>query len=208
MSAASGVRQGVLLACLLPIAACSSKPTATEVPPQTAQGLMDIRASLVSGKSKIQQTTDAARDLTQRPQAQIEPQINRLVNEVEGLDKLATQSRAQFETQMGETQKYFAQWDAQLKTMTEEVQETGQERRAESMASFKELDSQLKKLRSTFRPYMDALNESAKYLRADPTAAGVKSISPRVAEALNVEKDLMAQIDVVTAQIDTMRGSR
>jgi Na+/phosphate symporter len=193
-------------ACLLSLLACSS--TAIEVPPQTAQGLLDMRSNLVAGKAQIQQTTDAARDLTQRPQAQIEPQINHLVSEVDALNQLATTSREQIQEQQSASNQYFVQWDSQLKTMTDSVRKVGEERRSESMASFETLSDKLTELRSTFRPYMDHLTEAAGYLKTDPTAVGVKSITPHIEEALKVEDKLMEEIDAVTAQIDKMRGSK
>lgn len=199
------IMRGALLACPLFLAACS---TSIEVPPQTAQGLTDLRGGLVSGKAQIQRTTDAARDLTQRPQAQIEPQITRLMNEVVLLRQIATQSRTQYEAQVGESTAYFSQWDAQLKTMSDSVRKAGQDRRAESQASFETLQADMRDLRSTFRPYMEALDEASRYLKTDPTAAGVRAITPRIDEALRVEHTLMEQIDTVTAQIDKMRGSK
>ena len=182
--------------------------TSIEVPPQTQEGLLDLRSQLVSGKAQIQKTTDSARDLTQRPQALIEPQINRLAREVQALSEVATQSRETYQARQGQTMEYFKQWDAQLKTMSESVQKSGGQRRAESVASFKTLQDNMTSLRETFRPYMGALSEAVRYLKTDPTAVGVKSVTPRIDEALNVEKTLMEKIDAVTAQIDSMRGSR
>jgi len=178
------------------------------MPPQTHQGLTGLRDQMVSGKAQIQRATDAARDLAQRPLAQIEPQINRLAQEVQALEVMATRARGQYETQRDQTQQYFAQWSTELETMSKQVREAGMERREQSIASLDALEKNVDSLRSTFRPYMDALTESAKYLRTDPTPSGVKSITPRIQEALDVEKALMEKIDAVIAQIDVMRGSR
>lgn len=196
----------VVLGGLLSLA-CSTS-TEVQVPPQTQEGLMDLRSQLVTGKAQIQRTTDAARDLTQRQQALIEPQITRLAREVQGLSEIATQSREQYEARKGQTQQYFKHWEAQLKTMSDSVRESGSQRRAESMASFETLQNKVMSLRETFRPYMGALSESVTYLRTDPTAVGVKAVTARIDEALIVENTLMEKIDAVTAQIDSMRGSK
>jgi hypothetical protein len=204
-------RGSVLLGCLLFLAACSSsepKPQPAEMPPQTQQGLTALRDQMVSGKAQIQKTTDAARDLAQRPLAQIEPQINRLAQEVQTLEGMATRAGGQYETQKGQTQQYFAQWSKELETMSKQVREAGMERREQSIASLDALQNSIESLRSTFRPYMDALTESAKYLRTDPTPSGVKSITPRIQGAIDVEKTLLAKMDAVIAQIDVMRGSK
>ena len=198
---------GVVLGCLLFLSACAS-PQPAELPPQTQQGLTQLRDQMVSGKAQIQRATDAARDLAQRPLAQIDPQISRLAQVVQALESMATRARGQFETQKGQTEQYFAQWSTELEAMSKQVREAGMERREQGIASLDALDEMVGNLRSTFRPYMDALTESAKYLRTDPTPSGVKSITPRIQGALDVEKDLLDQVDAVIAQIDVMRGSK
>jgi hypothetical protein len=182
--------------------------TSTEVPPQTQEGLTDLRDQLLTGKAQIQRTTGAARDLTQRPQGQVQPQVERLSREVASLEELATKSRSQFRSQQQQSMQYFAQWDEQLKTMTNSVRDAGEERRADSLATFETLQKQVESLRQGFRPYMDALLESSRYLKTDATAAGVKTITPRLNSAVESENLLMQRIDAVIAQIDAMRGSK
>jgi hypothetical protein len=196
-----------ILGCLFFLAACASTEPA-EMPPQTQKGLAELRDQMLSRKIQIQKTAAAARDLAQRPLAQIDPQINRLAVEVQTLEGMALQTRGQFEEQKGQTEQYFADWSTELETMSKDVREAGMERREGSIASLDALEDDIDDLRSTFRPFMDALTESTKYLRTDPTPAGVKSITPRIQEALDVEEQLMDEIDTVIAQIDVMRGNR
>lgn len=201
------VTPSVILGCLLFLAACASAQPA-EMPPQTQQGLTELRDQMIGGKAQIQRATDAARDLAQRPLAQIEPQINRLAQETKALEAMATRARGQVETQKSQTEQYFAQWSTELETMSKQVREAGMERHEQGIASLRALEDSIESLRSTFRPYLDALTESATYLRTDPTSSGVKAITPRIQGALDVEKALMEKIDAVIAQIDVMRGSR
>jgi outer membrane murein-binding lipoprotein Lpp len=205
------VVSAVVLGCALLLAGCASEPepvTPSEMPPQTQPGLTELRNQMLGGKAQIQRTTDAARDLVQRPLAQIEPQIESLAREVQALEGLATRAGTQYEAQKGRTQTYFETWTAELETMSKEVREAGMQRHEESLASLTALESRVERLRGTFRPYMEALTESAQYLRTDPTPSGVKSITPRMQQALDVEKTLMNEIDAVIAQIDVMRGAR
>ena len=195
---------GALLGSLVLLTACA---TATEVPPETAQELNSLKSSLASGKAQIQRTTSAARELETASSSAIEAHITKLLTEVDALEAIALKSRAQYEAQQAEAKAYFAQWDSQLKTMSESVQKAGQERREKSQKSFDELTAKLKDVKGTFRPYMDALTEAARYLKTDKTATGVKAIQPRINEALNVEGKLMKQIDEVTGQINTMLGT-
>jgi DNA repair exonuclease SbcCD ATPase subunit len=193
-----------LFGSLMMLAACAS--AAVEVPPETAQDLGSLKSSLVSGRAQIKRTTNAARDLTKASSAQLETHIAHLLNEVDVLEKTALKTRALHEAQATEAKAYFAEWDSELKTMTESVREAGQERREETIESFEVLKSKLDDLKGTFRPYMGALNEAARYLKSDKTAAGVKAILPRIEEALDAEGELLDQIESATAQIDKMLG--
>ena len=204
MFVARDVVRSALLGSLVLLTACA---TATEVPPETAQELNSLKSSLASGKAQIKRTTDAARELEKASSATMEAHIAKLLTEVDALELIALKSRAQHETQQAEAKAYFAQWDSQLKTMSASVQEAGQERREQSLKSFDELSAKLKDVKGTFRPYMDALSEVARYLKTDKTATGVKAIQPRIEEALDVEGKLMKQIDEVTGQINTMLGA-
>ena len=194
-----------LLGTLTLLSACSS--TATEVPPQTAQGLSSLRSSLINGKAQISRTTEAARELTKATPAQLDAQIALLLGEVSALEAIALKGKAQYQVQKSEAKAYFEQWDAELKTMSDEVKSSGEARREDSMDSFETLNDKLDDLRSIFRPYMDSLTEAAKYLKADKTAAGVKTITPHIEKALEVQADLMSQVDAATKQIDTMLGT-
>jgi Protein of unknown function (DUF2959) len=205
MLAARDVVRKSGLGCLLLLAACTA--TATEVPPEAALQLNGLKNSLATGKAQIQRATEAARGLDRASSTTMEEQVARLLEEVASLESIALQGRQQYEAQTAEAKAYFVQWDVQLKTMTESVQKAGQERREESMKSFEMLADKVKTVRATFRPYMDALSEAARYLKTDKTAAGIKAIQPRVAEALKVETKLMKQIDDLNVQINTMLGT-
>src|SRR3954463_14379477 len=86
---------GAVLIALLASAltGCASQ---TELPPQMTQDLVTMRDQLVQGKAQVQTTCNAARDLTQRPQAQIQPQVEHLVKQIDSLEDLATNHRKNF----------------------------------------------------------------------------------------------------------------
>ena len=71
----SALKLAALLGFCVVLTGCANQ---TELPPQMTQQLVDLRDGLTQGKAQIQTTCNNARDITQRPQAQIEPQIERL----------------------------------------------------------------------------------------------------------------------------------
>jgi DNA repair exonuclease SbcCD ATPase subunit len=194
-----------LLAAGLVVGGCASQ---AELPPQITQDLVTLRDQLIQGKAQIQTTSNAARDLTQRPQAQIEPQVKRLVDSISELESLATKGRTQFNSADERAQAYFAQWETELQGMNDSLAMKGEARRNESIASLKELKKRVQTLREEFRPFMASLLEVSKYLQTDSTAAGVKAVTPQIKKTLEDEPKLMSKGDAVIAQIDKMRGGK
>ena len=92
--------------------------------------------------------------------------------------------------------------------MSRNLADQGEARRADSMASFKELEKRVETLRGEFRPFMDQVLEVSKYLETDPTASGVKAVNRQMQQALGRENNLMAKADAVIQQIDKMRGGK
>lgn len=198
-----GKRFGVVVLALVGWVAggCASK---SELPPQMTQNLVSLRDQLVQGKAQIQTTCNAARDLTSRPQAQLEPQVDRLVQSIAGLEDLAANNRKQFASADEHAQAYFAHWNQQLEGMSESLKIQGMERHHKSVKSYEELKSRVEALKQEFRPFMASLTEISKYLQTDTTAAGVKAVTPQIKSALGRENAIMARADAVIAQIDAM----
>jgi hypothetical protein len=92
--------------------------------------------------------------------------------------------------------------------MSASMAEAGQQRRAESMASFGRLRESLTAVRTQFSPFLSDLQEANKYLQSDATAAGVKVAPPTIQKALSREKDVLRSIDDLISQIDAVRGGK
>jgi hypothetical protein len=103
---------------------------------------------------------------------------------------------------------FFTTWDRQLQTMTGDLAKSGQQRRAESVASFSQLRERLNGVRTQFAPFMADLQNAERYLRTDTTAAGVKAATPTIKDALGREGDVLKSIDDLIAQIDKVRGGK
>jgi len=191
---------------MLALIGCASEKA--ELPPQMTQNLSTLRDQLTQGKAQIQTTCNAARDLSQRPQAQIEPQIDRLLKSTNALEDLAANHRTSFASSDEHSQAYFAQWEQQLKGMSASMQELGEDRRQKSMRSYDALKAKLEAVKQEFRPFMAQLQEVARYLKTDTTAAGVRAMSGQIDQAVSREKNLMAKADAAIEQIDAMLGGK
>jgi hypothetical protein len=123
-----------------------------EMPPQMTQDLVTLRDQLVQGKAQVQTTCNAARDLTQRTQAQLQPQVDRLVQSISNLENLATNGRQQVASADERAQAYFAHWDQELASMSDSLAMQGQERREKSEKSFAELKARTAALKANSVP--------------------------------------------------------
>lgn len=200
-----GVGAMFVLAAVLTLVGCASQ---AELPPQVSSDLVSLRDRMIKGKAEIQTTCNAARDVAQRPQAQVEPQVRHLIESIDSLEKLATEGRSEFSSADQRAQAYFKSWESQLQGMSDEIARKGEARLNESAASLEELKRRAEALRQDFRPFMASLLEVSKYLQTDTTAAGVKTVTPQINKALDQERNLMAKVDAVIAQIDKMRGGQ
>ena len=194
---------GLLFSLAVGVAGCGS---GYEVPPQTSQDLLSLRDHVIASKAQIQITSNAARDLIQRPQQNLTAQITVLADHIAALDTMASRGREMYAGAELRAADYFVDWDRQLKSMSDEIGKVGQERRRESMDSFQRLQSQVLDIRGLFQPYMAKLLEVQKYLRIDTTAAGIKAVTPSIKDALSREPDIMKKADQIISQIDKMRG--
>ena len=193
------------LAGTLNIAGCASQ---AEAPPQVTNNLADLRDQVIRGKAQVQTTSNAARDLVTRPQADTQSQVDRLLREIDTLQTQVAGARKEYATAQQQAQAYFAKWDQEMASMSESMAKAGQQRRAESQASLATLKSKVEDLKSDFSPYMANLDEVGRYLKLDPTASGITAARPKINAALDYEKPIMKKADAVIAQIDAMRGGK
>jgi hypothetical protein len=195
------------LACVALLAAgCAT--TTTEMPPQAAAGLAEIRSGLINGKGAIERTTSAARDMIDRPRPDAGGQINAFSSALAKLNDDAQKTRAAGASAQAQATEYFATWDQKLKELSGQMAEAGQQRRQESMASFAALQESVASLRGDFTPFMSDLQSAEKYLRTDATASGVKAATPTLRTALGREPNVLKKIDAVIVQIDVLRGGK
>ena len=207
------MRPSRVVTCVLPglvglalLAGCASAPV--EVPPQAIGQLLDMRNGLLDGKAQIQKTTGMAKDLVDRPRQDVPAQVAAFRSQMEQLSKDALQARERAAATQAQAQDHFARWEQQLKTMSGDLAQGGEKRRAEAMASFKELSDRLGAVKTQFGPFMSDLQEADRYLASDATAAGVKVAAPTIRKALGREQDVLKSIDALIGQIDAVRGGK
>ncbi|MCE9591667.1 MAG: hypothetical protein K8S99_14220 [Planctomycetes bacterium] len=198
---------GPLLTLFLAMLGLWGCASTVELPPEATRDLANLRDRAVAAKAQIQTTCNAARDLNQQP-TQVDPLAGRLVQEIHELSNLAAQGRQDVQGIDARTTAYLTKWDEDLKSMSESISEPGQKRRSEAIASYEHLKSLISDFRMEFQPFMADLDEVARYLSTDGTAAGVQVVKPKISTSLGREGKLMKRLDAVIAQISSMRGGK
>jgi hypothetical protein len=196
----------VLFGVALAAAGCATPKV--ELPPKAVEGLLAVRDGLLDNKAQVQKTTAAARDMIDNPRQDVGAQIGAFSSALSKLRDETGQTRQLGAGMQATADEYFAQWDQQLKTVSGELGAAGQERRAESQASFAKLEESVKALRAAFAPFMGELEATDRFLEADPTASGVKAAGPSLRKVLDKEEEVLERADAVIAQIDAVRGGR
>lgn len=188
------------------VVGCSSPQR--EVPEQATSQLLEIRDQLTEGKASIQKVNDAAADLSERPRSDLNPQITRLSTELDSLRTVAAKSRTQAQEADAEAQAYFTKWEAQIRTMSDDVAKSAERRQAEARASYAKLTDKINELKPLYRGYVADLTEAEKYLKTDPTAPGLGVVQPKLKDAIKHEPALQRKIDETIAEIDRIRAGK
>lgn len=193
-------------AALLLTGGCATKPV--ELAPQATDALVTMRAQLFTGKTQIQEASNAARDLVDQPRADLTAQIKRLDTAVAALNATRAEARAGAEAQAKVNEEYFAKWDESLKSMSQETAERGQKRLALAKESVNRLSEDAANIRKELNPFMAEMNEATKYLATDTTKAGLGVIKPKLVNATRRESDVIKAIDKTIADIDAIRAGK
>ena len=179
-----------------------------EVSPQASSGLTQVRAEAVRIKEQVGHTAAATRKLARSRASNLAGSLDSLSTNLGNLKSTLAGARETVRATEDQTTAYFARWDEQLTGMSEEMQKTGQKRQAEVMASFAAVRADLADVRTSLKPFVDALSEMEQYLRTDQTKAGLDTVSSRLRSTAEQEHVIRRDLDKLIKQIDTIQRKR
>jgi len=191
----------------LSLTGCSS-PGPTEVPVAAQQDLDELRDLLIEGKREIQDTSNAARALTQKSGDVPPADISKLLSDVNQLESVRVKTWAAHARAQTNAKDYFADWDRKLQAMTGDVREQGQQRRAQSIASFDSLKQKGQELAEVYNPFVNQLLECKRYLDTDSTSKGLQVVKPQLEDQIAKEPKLQQMLDDLIQHIEVMRGGK
>ena len=176
-----------------------------QVSPQASSGLTQIRAEAVRIKEQVGRTAAATRKLARSQAYNLAGSLDSLSTTLGNLKSTLAGARETVRTTEDQTTAYFAKWDEQLGSMSEDMQKTGQKRQAQVMASFAAVRAELADVRTSLKPFVDALSEIEQYLRTDQTKAGLDTVAQRLTSTAEQEHVIRRDLDKLIRQIDTIQ---
>ncbi len=176
-----------------------------QVSPQASSGLTQIRAEAVRIKEQVGRTAAATRKLARSRAYNLAGSLDSLSTTLGNLKSTLAGARETVRTTEDQTTAYFAKWDEQLGSMSEDMQKTGQKRQAQVMASFAAVRAELADVRTSLKPFVDALSEIEQYLRTDQTKAGLDTVAERLRSTAEQEHVIRRDLDKLIKQIDTIQ---
>jgi|SwirhisoilCB2_FD_contig_41_17438011_length_1070_multi_3_in_0_out_0_1 chromosome segregation ATPase len=187
------------------LAACASQE---QIAPQATVGLTQVRAQAVQLKQQLSRTTDAARTLSKSSGSELSSSLESVSANLDSLKSTLGVSRQAVRSAQDQITAYFANWEKQSRTMSEEMQKTSKQRQAEAAASFQSLRASIDAVRAGIWPYIDDMSETVKYLRTDQTKNGVDAVSSRLNSTIDSEPAIQRDLDTVISQIDAIMAAK
>jgi DNA repair exonuclease SbcCD ATPase subunit len=184
------------------LAACASKQQ--QISPEATAGLTQVRTQAVELKQQLSRTTDSARTLSKSSASELPSSLDSLSGNLDKLNSTVGVARTAVSSAQYQITAYFDNWDKQTRGMSEEMQKTSNQRRAEAAESFQSLRTSIARVRKGLSQYMSDMSEIVKYLRTDQTAAGLDAVSSRLSDTIAGEPVIQRDLDNVIAQIDAI----
>lgn len=184
------------------VGGCASK----EVAPQVGDQLVPLRNQADQIEAQINSTGAAATALLAAQGPDITQQIDTLDDEVQKLRQTLSVGKSEVDSADAAAAEYFAQWDDQLETMSDDLSRSGAVRREQAMTSFGNLRTDIGTFGEQARAYVADLDESVRYLRTDKTMAGLKTVTSKIRSALARQPSMQNQLDKLQSSIDKIRG--
>lgn len=185
---------------LLPVAGA-----AKEISPQVSSGLTQLRTEAVRVKEQVSNAAAAARKLATSRRSNFAGALDSFSKNLASLRSTLAGGREAVRDVDDQTAAYFTKWDEQLRGMSEDLQKSGQKRRAEAMASFDAVRGDLAEVRSSLTPFVDELSEVEKYLQMDQTKAGLSTVSSRLTSTAERWPVIRRDLDKLIQRIDAIQ---
>jgi septation ring formation regulator EzrA len=166
---------------------------------------MQVRAEAVRVKEQVSNAAAAARKLATSRRSNFAGSLDSFSKNLASLKSTLASGREVVGDVNDQTAAYFTKWDEQLRGMSEDLQKSGQKRKAEAMASFDAVRGDLAEVRSSLKPFVDELSEVEKYLQMDQTKAGLNTVSSRLTSTAERWPVIRRDLDKLIQRIDAIQ---
>lgn len=172
----------VLVASAAALVGCKS--TGYESGNKTAASIQKAADQIGALPGQIDTTLASLSDLVEKPQPDLRPQFKQFSSNLTRVESTAKDIAGARKAMAERGDAFFAKWDEQLAQIkNEDIKARSQSRKEEVQQKLMAIKGSYAEAETAFKPFIQDLKDTQKYLSTDLTPAGVEAIKDTVTKA-------------------------
>lgn len=173
-----------LLLAALTAALVGCKSAGYESGNKTAASIQKAADQIGALPGQINTTLASLSDLVEKPQPDLRPQFKQFSSNLSRVESTARDIGNARKAMAERGDAFFAKWDEQLAQIkNEDIKARSQSRKEEVQQKLMAIKGSYAEAETAFKPFIEDLKDTQKYLSTDLTPAGVEAIKDTVAKA-------------------------
>jgi chromosome segregation ATPase len=176
---------------------CATSP---DLPPAAREGLSDISASLENAGESVRSVVETLRKM-ESASGDAAAIIREYSDRVASMDRTLDATRSRLSTIRG-PESFFESWKADIAAISDtQLRREGEDRYDAVRSELDRLNAKIDDLREAFAPMHRNITDLARYLKDDPTLAGLERSATTIRRTLGQHREVKAKFDDVQRMI-------
>jgi hypothetical protein len=172
---------------------------------KAVESFKDTRKHLANASKQVGATNDSLRKLTTASGGDLRSMYNKFVDNVKETQDMAEGARKRAENMRANSERYTAQWQKEMSTISDaELRRMSEQRAAAARTEFDRVRSAAAEVKAAYAPYRQGLQDVQQYLANDLTAAGVQSIGSKADDTIRKGEALQQRISDLQRELDSL----
>ena len=197
--------RALALAVLVPLASSpllsSCKSDTYESGAAAGKTIQEAASEIDAGIAAVDATTRALNALVDKTPGDKSAQFKTYSKELDTLEEHATNVRDLSAEMDAHTEEYFAKWDQQIATITnEDIRERSEDRRKNVDKAFAKIREKYAEARDEFKPMLADLTDIRTALAADLTPGGIDAVRKSAGKVAKQTDDVKESLSALAAE--------
>ena len=176
---------------------CASSP---DLPPAAREGLSDISTSLDAAGESVREVVETLRKM-ETASGDASGLLSEYADRVASMERTLDATRSRLSNIRG-PESFFESWKADIAAISDtQLRREGEDRYDAVRRELDRLNEKIDDLRAAFAPMHRNITDLAKYLKDDPTLAGLERSATTIRRTLGQHREVKAKFDDVQAMI-------